>query len=412
MTGLPGDRGCDPHGFRGISPAAASKGAVDTRTRVAVVTAFPVHPERPRGGVEAVAVTLVRSLSEFANPDVHVVTIDSSVATVNVTQWHSLTMHRLPRLAREPLYHALGPGGRQIREYLRRLAPDVVHSNDIYGLMVRGLPIPRVFTVHGFIHVDTAMQGGRLSRLRARAWKHFELRSWAEQPHIISISPFVREKLRGIGLGQIHGIDNPVPEALFEATRRPLRGVIFSTAHVSRLKNTLGLLESFRRMVAAGCDARLRLAGSAADQDYGRAVREFIARAKLADRVDLLGQVSADRARAELAGARAFALLSLQENAPMGVAEAMAAAVPVVPSNRCGMPFMVRDGESGFLVDPTDPDDAARRLRMLVEDDALCRRMGEVARQIAKERFHPTVAARKTRDVYQQAVRSGSPLRI
>jgi len=51
-----------------------------------------------------------------------------------------------------------------MRRYLADLGPDLVHSHDVYGLMVKGLPIPRVFTVHGFIHADTAVSGQRLAR--------------------------------------------------------------------------------------------------------------------------------------------------------------------------------------------------------------------------------------------------------
>lgn len=88
----------------------------------------------------------------------------------------------------------------------------------------------------------------------------------------------------------------------------------------------------------------------------------------------------------------------------MGIEEAMAAEVPVVTSNRCGMPYMVRDGESGFLVDPHDPHDIARRLRQLLGDDALRYAMGAKGREIALDRFHPAKVAARTREVYRRAI--------
>jgi glycosyltransferase involved in cell wall biosynthesis len=78
--------------------------------------------------------------------------------------------------------------------------------------------------------------------------------------------------------------------------------------------------------------------------------------------------------------------------------------VPIVTSSRCGMPYLVRDGESGFLVDPHDRDDIASRLRQIVEDAALRASMGAAARAFALERFHPDVVARRTRDVYARAL--------
>jgi len=88
----------------------------------------------------------------------------------------------------------------------------------------------------------------------------------------------------------------------------------------------------------------------------------------------------------------------------MGIEEAMAAGIPVVTSNRCGMPYMVRDGESGFLVDPNNPNDIARRLGQLFKDDELRRTMGAKGREIALDRFHPDKVATRTREVYLRAI--------
>jgi glycosyltransferase involved in cell wall biosynthesis len=88
----------------------------------------------------------------------------------------------------------------------------------------------------------------------------------------------------------------------------------------------------------------------------------------------------------------------------MGIEEAMAAGVPVVTSNRCGMPYMVRDGESGFLVNPTNPEDIARRLGQLLKNDELRRSMGAKGREIALDRFHPAKVAARTREVYYRAI--------
>ena len=82
----------------------------------------------------------------------------------------------------------------------------------------------------------------------------------------------------------------------------------------------------------------------------------------------------------------------------------MAAGVPLVTSNRCGMPYMVRDGESGFLVDPNDPDDIARRLERLLKNDELRQSMGARGREIALDRFHPAKVPARAREVYLRAV--------
>ena len=92
----------------------------------------------------------------------------------------------------------------------------------------------------------------------------------------------------------------------------------------------------------------------------------------------------------------------------MAIAEAMAVGVPVIASNRCGMPFMVSEGQSGFLVEPDDCDQIADRLIQLLSNPLLRRRMGEEGRRIAMTRFHPDAVARQTRAVYERVCQTGS----
>jgi len=154
-------------------------------------------------------------------------------------------------------------------------------------------------------------------------------------------------------------------------------------------------------------DARLRLAGGIREPDYGRMVAERIVAAGLSDRVELLGALPSTAVMEELGRASAFVLVSLEENAPMGIAEAMAGGLPIVASDRCGMPYMVRDGVSGYLVDPLDVREVADRLAKLLHDPSLRQRMGEVGQTFARERFHPDVVACRTREVYRRAAGIG-----
>lgn len=93
----------------------------------------------------------------------------------------------------------------------------------------------------------------------------------------------------------------------------------------------------------------------------------------------------------------------------MGVAEAMAAGVPVVTSDRCGMPHMVEEGRTGFLVNPGDPASIASGLGKVLGSDDVGRTMGKAARRIAMERFHPDRVAERTVQVYEEALSGYQP---
>lgn len=375
--------------------------------KIAIATHFPEDPGAPKGGVEAVSVNLVRGLAKYGDLDIHVVSVSPGIASESQSSWEGVAVHRLPIPKGSSLQIAVGPGRRRVSDFLMKLGPDVVHAHDTYGLMVKGLPIPRVFTIHGFIHGDTFVSGERLAWLRSRIWRRVEMAGWADQPHIISISPYVRERLSGIASGVIHDIDNPIDESWFDIPREEHNGTIFSAAVISPRKNTLALVDAVGRLLKQGIDVNLRLAGDVYEPRYGKAVERKIAEGGMTGRVFLLGRIKSGEVKRELSGATIFSLVSLEENSPMGIEEAMAAGVPVVTSNRCGMPYMVRNGESGFLVNPNDPEDIARRLRQVLQNKELREKMAKRSREIAFDRFHPEVVARRTRDVYYESTGIG-----
>lgn len=369
--------------------------------RLTIATWFPTDPSRPRGGVEAVSVVLVRALAQKQELEVEVVTFDASVPETNVQEWEGAKIHRLPRGRKALLPFAVGSGGRQLAEYINSLRPDLIHAHDTYGIMLRRWRPANILTIHGYIHEDTRYRGRILDRVRAYFWKHEEVSAWRNTPHIVAISPYVRERLRGINR-TIHDVENPIDERCFKVEHVDAGLRVFSSAVINPRKNTLALVEAFAR--ADVRDVHLRLAGPITNPAYGESVRAYIRQHGLEQRVHLLGSLPSTEIRDELARATIFALVSLEEGAPMGVAEAMAASLPVLTSNRCGMPYMVRHGESGFLVDPTNAADIARHLRLLLTDVALRQQMRREARASAERMFHPNQVAARTLRVYERAM--------
>jgi glycosyltransferase involved in cell wall biosynthesis len=379
--------------------------------KIAILIVFPADPGSPNGGVEAVSVSLIRGLARIPGLDVHVVTLNQSPDQKGPTMWEGATIHRLPAASGWLLPYSVGKGRRQIQAFLRQLQPDLVHAHDTFGIMVKGFRSPRVFTVHGFIHQDTLYSGENLPWLRSLLWRRVETTAWADQRHIVSISPYVREYLRGLPGIVIHDIENPIADECFTVARREKAGTIFCAASVCQRKNTLGLLEAFALLARRNPEARLRWAGPMPEPAYEKAVRRYIENHDLGGKVTLLGAIGSEQIRLELAQAAVFVLVSFEEGAPMGIAEAMAAGLPIVTSNRCGMPYMVQDEESGFLVDPGNAEDIASRMNELLGDDELRARMGALSRKIALDRFFSHRVAEKTLRVYQRAVRDFNPVK-
>ncbi len=75
------------------------------------------------------------------------------------------------------------------------------------------------------------------------------------------------------------------------------------------------------------------------------------------------------------------AMSSLWEGLPLAFMEAMSAGKPIVANDVDGARDVVKEGETGFLVPPQQPEMMAGRILELLDDEALCERMGSLARE-------------------------------
>ncbi len=81
-----------------------------------------------------------------------------------------------------------------------------------------------------------------------------------------------------------------------------------------------------------------------------------------------------------LAASDMLALPSFAEGIPVVLMEAAAARLPVIASRVAGVPELVADGETGFVVPPGDLDSLTGRLDQLLSDPERAQAMGAAGR--------------------------------
>ena len=122
-------------------------------------------------------------------------------------------------------------------------------------------------------------------------------------------------------------------------------------------------------------------------------LRAQIAQLNLQNRLVLSGTKPQREVRQHLAAASVFVLPSVldpeggMDNLPTVIMEAMATGLPVISTNIAGIPEMVVQNETGFLVQPADPIALARAIEDVIDDRLLAQRLGEAGHQRAQELF-------------------------
>lgn len=120
----------------------------------------------------------------------------------------------------------------------------------------------------------------------------------------------------------------------------------------------------------------------------------------VADLVTFLGRRGQDTLPYYYSAAEAVVVPSYYESFGMVALEAMACGTPVVASQVGGLAFLVQDGETGFTVPVDEPQALAERLKVLIYDPELRRKMGRQAAAFAQEYAWERIAARMVK-VYQ-----------
>lgn len=203
---------------------------------------------------------------------------------------------------------------------------------------------------------------------------------------IVVPSRYLAEIAAGWGLnaGRIEVVSNPAPPPS-EVQPESLEPRTF--VFVGRLTAQKALHDALDALAAVPA-ARLLVIGDGPERST---LEAHAYSSGVADRAVFLGALPRDETLRYAAGAHAALLSSAWENLPHGVIEALSLGTPVVATAVGGVPEVVRDGENGLLVPPSDPVALAGAMRSML-DDAVRARLAAGAR--------PSVAALSSDAVY------------
>ena len=159
----------------------------------------------------------------------------------------------------------------------------------------------------------------------------------------------------------------------------PLVGIV---ARLTAVKNHQLFLEAAQLVAQEEPATRFLLVG---DGELHAALQDRARELGLAERTLFLGWRSdMPRIYADL---DVVALTSHNEGTPVSLIEGMAAGVPVVATAVGGVPDIVADGVSGYLVPPGDAATLAQRIVTLLRDRESARAMGRAGRASVRDHF-------------------------
>ena len=179
--------------------------------------------------------------------------------------------------------------------------------------------------------------------------------------------------------------------------RRPLRPVFLSNRSFERHYNVACVLRAFARIQRSYPDARLILAG---DGEERRALL-VLARELDLHHVEFLGRVTPDRMPGVYDAADVYLNAPDIDNMPGSILEAFASGLPVVTTDAGGIPYIVRQAETGLMVPRGDHEAMAAAALRLLDEPALADRLSACALVECRRKYAPEAIVAEWQRVYE-----------
>lgn len=228
-----------------------------------------------------------------------------------------------------------------------------------------------------------------------------------EAKKIIAVSQAMKTKLISLGC-----LENKIevfpcgPNAVFfENKPNYTSSTFFAIGRFVDKKAPYLTLMAFYEVLKEFPDAQLRMAGSG---ELLNTCKNMVKAWDIGDSVTFLGIIKPEETQQEMENALAFVQHSViadngdSEGTPVAVLEAQAAALAVISTFHAGIPDVVIDGETGFLVQETDIQGMKEAMIKVIKDKVLAKEMGAKGRERMQNEFAMDIYINKLRAVLNE----------
>lgn len=346
------------------------------------------------GGLEIITIAKANALAEIPGNQVWIALADNRYSAIvrlkkvsvldlavryyekdNRGYWYAMM-----DLRRKRKYHR-----QRLEQMLNDINPDVVIST---GLSAKHF-LPKMKINSNPVYIMELHSSRHLAMHYAQRWYHKFVVKLAEfYNNIFTFRNYDRivvlteaEKTGAWArFNNISVIPNPlIKPALRQSTCQ--EKIAITAARFSWIKNFESLINIWAKVVLRHPDWVLQLWGQGPDEGP---MKEQIERMGLQNHILIMGYTS--EVQKKMSEASIFVLTSRSEGFSISTIEAMSVGIPTIVYNSPGgLPYVVKDGVTGFLVPLNDEDAYVETICKLIEDDELRKKMGLAALKASEQ---------------------------
>lgn len=307
---------------------------------------------------------------------------------------------------------------KSIIEKVIEINPDIVHVHGTYFpfsivvLLLKQLtPYPIVFTVHASIHQETKYTASFPKKyymyLKSIPLFYYKSKSLKTADKIIAVS----EPIKNIILRYIDDemkvcvIPNGVNIREFEISSASSEKInhpsILFLGRLVKVKGCDVLINSLPEVKKNFPNIRYYIAGEGNQKD---SLDCLASKLKVKDNIIFLGHITGSEKRNILKSVDICVFPSRYESFGIVALEAMACGKPIIASNVGGLPYIVIDGENGFLFKCNDSKQLSAKIIELLAHENLRIQMGELGKKMVINCFNWDLIVHEIYTVYEECL--------
>jgi len=224
------------------------------------------------------------------------------------------------------------------------------------------------------------------------------LKSYQQIDLYISPSQFLKDKVCqwGIKPAQVKHIYNFIDLDKFQPLDGPGQGIVY----FGRLSEEKGLMSLVKAMAKLP-EYDLQVIG---DGPQKQEISDFIKENKLTN-IELVGYKKGQELYDLVRKARIVVLPSVwYENNPISILESFALAKPVIGTKLGGIPELIKEGQTGFLVEPNNTNSLEYKIKSVYDQQDLLQQISQNCYDFAHKQFNSQKHLDQLLAVYQQVI--------
>lgn len=372
--------------------------------RIALLGPY-VTGDNIQGGVERHIKYLINEIRDD-NIEIHIFSVSKYENNKIETIRKNITLHIIKSIKLPVTITGITIDLYNLIKEVNNIKPDVIHGQMVgapYGIATYFLAkkYPSILTIHTLISQNSTIKMTLKSGIHDVFWKYLEKIELKKIKCLIIVSEHLKSEISSISGSSIFSISNGIQPEWLKIESKFIEGRVLFVGRILPIKGIENLIKSISMIKKEKKEINLHIVGPHLDIEYFEKLKKLVHELNIEESVYFMGPLFGNRLFQEYSESQVFVLPSHDESNPFVLIEAMASGIPIVATGVGGIPYLIVEGENGYLVKDNDVENLSKKIIYLIDQKDVWNKISKRNREKAKSYLWSNIA-RQTTTIYKK----------